>query len=364
MRRQIALAAALAAPLLAAPASGQVVGEWKFRLEEAQSVTLAVTRDPSNPGILIGEGTIDGRRLVFVGEFRNLKWVGTWYWYGPGSRRLPGLRTCAAPVAPRPGTPGYGTRTTHTGGFEFTFNAAEDRITGSWKSACSGADGRAESGLPVAFLARRMNTYAAAPPTTTYRPAAVSTGSSGASPAPLDPRLAGEERVDDSPCTARFGLRLSATGRSAGPATVFSARYRLRPCMTSAGKWVQVDMLSPEGKRPIRLVLQGLSVRGIVPAGERQELLASPSGRTLQQGLRFVGEPRAGEVISRIGMSGGICSAPVWLAWLDFSDGTRSREPIGLLISACGAQAHPEMLPPRLPEPEDIRPAGEATPRP
>lgn len=356
MRTGLALVAAIAAPLLATPASAQVVGNWKFRLGDEQGVNFTIARHPTNPRILIGEGTIDDRRLVFFGEFRNLKWYGTWYWYGPGSRRLPGLRTCAAPVAPRPGTPGYGTRTTHTGGFEFTFNAAENRITGSWKSACSGPDGRAESGPPVDFLGRRMNTYEAAPPSTEYRPAPVASGTSGTASAPLDPVLAGEEPRDDSPCTNRFGLRLSPSGNSAGPATVFSSRYRLRPCMTNAGKWVQVDLLNPEGKRPVRLVLQGLRITHGFSVDGRQVLMGSQSGRTLQQGLRFIGEPRPGEVISRIGMSGGICSAPVWLAWLDFSDGTRSREPIGMLISACGAQAHPEMLPPRRPEADSPRP--------
>ena len=149
-----------------APAAAQVVGEWQYEAIPGTPSSIRITRDPANPERMIGVGDLNGSLIAFVGEFRNLRWYGTWYWYGPGNFRLRGLRSCASPVLPRPGTPGYGRRTNHTGGFEFTFNAGENQLRGSWKSACSGTDGQAESGQPLDFSASRMNTYtAAAPPT-------------------------------------------------------------------------------------------------------------------------------------------------------------------------------------------------------
>ncbi len=363
MFKRILIAAAGLAALPALPVQAQVVGEWQYEAVPDVPSSIRITRDPAHPERMIGVGDLNGSLIAFVGNFRNLKWYGTWYWYGPVRDRLPGLRTCADFVSPRPGTPGYGQRTKHTGGFELTFNAAENQLVGTWKSACSGPDGRAESSQPIAFSASRMNTYSVAPPpaipfrgTTTANPPSGGTGGK--------PRLVGEAERDDRPCAAIADFRISSSGTAGVPNTVFSTRYRLRPCMTSAGKMVQVDLLNPEGKRPIRLVMQGLRINYVEETVARNTIMAIPTGITNLQGLRFIGEPRAGEVIGRIPMSGRICSAPLWLVWLDFSDGTRSREPIGTVLSVCGINAHPEMVPPSM-RPRagtGARPAGELRP--
>lgn len=342
MLKRILIAGAGLAALHAAPAAAQVVGEWQYTILPDTPSSFRITRDPAHPQRMTAVGDLGGHLIAFVGEFRNLKWYGTWYWYGPGSVRLPGLRTCAALVSPRPGAPGYGRRTAHTGGFEFTFNAAENTIRGSWKSACSGPDGRAESSQPIEFTANRMNTYVATPPTARLGNASVSTTPSSTGGG--EPRPLGEGAADDRPCAQIGRFKISSSGSGSAPDTVFSARYQIRPCLTSAAKKVQVDLLNPEGKRPIRLVLQGLRVNQQV-AGLRPVIMAIPTGATYQQGLPFIGEPRAGQAIMNIPMAGRICSAPMWLAWLDFSDGTRSREPIGTLVSVCGIAAHPEMYP-------------------
>lgn len=362
MKRSVLTAAAIAA-FPAAPAAAQVVGEWQYEAIPGTPSSIRITRDPANPERMIGVGDLNGSLIAFVGEFRNLRWYGTWYWYGPGNFRLRGLRSCASPVLPRPGTPGYGRRTNHTGGFEFTFNAGENQLRGSWKSACSAPDGRAESSLPIAFSATRMNTYSvAAPPAIQFRGTTTDTPRSGGGES--EPRLLGEAERDDRPCTAFADFRISGSGTAGIPNTVFSSRYRLRPCMTSAAKMVQVDLLNPEGKRPIRLVMQGLRINYVDGTVARSTIMAIPTGVTNLQGLRFIGEPRAGQVIGRIPMSGRICSAPAWLVWLDFSDGTRSREPIGTVLSVCGIRAHPELVPPSM-RPRTgtgARPAGELRP--
>lgn len=342
MLKPVLIAAAGLAAIGASPATAQVVGEWQYEALPDTPSSFRITRDPAHPERMTGMGDLGGHLMVFVGEFRNLKWYGTWYWYGPGSVRLPNLRTCAEPVAPRPGTPGYGRRTKHTGGFEFTFNAAENMINGSWKSACTGDDGHAGSSRPIAFTATRMNTLVAAAPTARFDGAPVSNSPSGATGS--EPRLLGETPPDDRPCAQIGRFKISASGSGSAPDTVFSSRYQIRPCLTSAAKKVQVDLLNPEGKRPVRLVLQGLRVNQQVTA-PRPVIMAVPTGVTYQQGLPFIGEPRAGQAIMNIAMAGRICSAPLWLAWLDFSDGTRSREPIGALVSVCGIEAHPEMYP-------------------
>jgi hypothetical protein len=361
MLKRIMIAGAGLAALQATPSAAQVVGKWQYELFPGEPTSFRISRDPAHPELMYATGYLHGSLIAFVGEFRNLKWYGTWYWYGPGSVRLPGLRTCAAAVTPRPGTPGYGQRTTHTGGFEFTFNAAENQIRGSWKSACSGPDGRAESGQPIDFSAMRMNTYTATAPTARLGNTSIST-----TPAPStggdEPRLLGEVPPDDRPCAQIARFKISTSGSGSAPDTLFSARYQLRPCLTSAAKKVQVDLLNPEGKRPIRLVLQGLRVSQQV-TGPRPVIVASPTGVTYQQGLPFIGEPRAGQAIMNIPMAGRICAAPMWQVWLDFSDGTRSREPIGALLSVCGMQAHPELMPARSggdgPRPVgELRPAG------
>lgn len=354
MLKRILIAGAGLAALLASPAAAQVVGEWQYELFPGEPASFRITRDPAHPERMYATGDLHGNLIAFVGEYRNLRWYGTWYWYGPGSVRLPGLRTCAAAVAPRPGTPGYGQRTTHTGGFEFTFNAAENTIRGSWKSACSGPDGRAESGAPLDFSASRMNTYTAATPTARLG-GAVTPGTGATSGG--EPTLAGMDDRNDQPCTEAARIKISASGSGSAPDTAFSTRYRIRPCLTTAGKKIQVDMPNPEGKRPIRLVLEGL--RLVQQVNDlRPVLVASPTGATHMQGLPFIGEPRAGQAIMNIPMAGRICSAPLWEAWLDFSDGTRSREPIGVIVSVCGMQAHPELMPARSGGGEGIRPAG------
>lgn len=355
MLKRILIAAAGFAALGSSPATAQVVGEWQYEALPDTPSSFRITRDPAHPERMTAVGDLGGHLIAFVGEFRNLKWNGTWYWYAPGGVRLPNLRTCAEAVAPRPMTPGYGQRTKHTGGFEFTFNAAENTIQGSWKSACTGDDGHAGSSRPIAFTARRMNTYSlAGQPTTEYRPQAAGGSSSSSGAVGPKPRLLDEPSAAqrDAPCSSSMAFKVSASGSNGVPDTIFSSRYQLRPCWTNVGKQVQIDLLNPEGKRPIRLVLQALRVTSALTIGGRQTLMAIPTGRTVQLGLPFIGEPRAGQAIMRIGIPGAICSAPVWLARIDFSDGTSSREPIGALVSMCGAQAHPEMLPARLPSPE------------
>ena len=362
--RIMSIGAALLAAMFASPAAAQVVGEWQYEILPDVPSSFRITRDAAHPNRMIATGDLGGHLMVFVGDFRNLKWYGTWYWYGPGSVRLPGLRTCSSPIAPRPGTPGYGRRTMHSGGFEFTLNAAENRMTGSWKSACSGDDGHFESGRPQDFTASRMNTYTAVTPTVPFSPAPSSPPSGD--PAPK-PRLVGEDRgPDDRPCAEIAQFRISPSGSSAAPVTAFSSRYRLRPCLTSAGRKIQLDMPNPEGKRPIRLVFEGLRVHQQTSVAA-PVVSASKTGMTHQQGLPFIGEPRAGQAIMNIVLPGRICSAPMWLAWLDFSDGTRSREPIGVVVSTCGIQAHPELYPASLrggsgvegvPVTEKLTPAG------
>lgn len=359
MMKRILIAGAGLAALQATPAAAQVVGEWQYELFPGEPASFRITRDRAHPERMYATGELHGSLVAFVGEYRNLRWYGTWYWYGPGSVRLPGLRSCAAAIAPRPGTPGYGQRTTHTGGFEFTFNAAENQIHGSWKSACSGPDGRAESGQPLDFSAMRMNTYTmGAPQTRQFNGSATSSGGTTGSG---EPTPVGELARNNEPCADVARFKISGSGSGSAPDTVFSSRYRIRPCMTTAGQKIQIDMPNPEGKRPIRLVFQALRVTQQINS-LRPVLLAIPTGATHQQGLPFIGEPRAGQAIMNIPIAGRLCSAPMWQAWLDFSDGTRSREPIGVVISVCGMRAHPELMPARSSGGEGVRPAGELRP--
>jgi hypothetical protein len=357
MLKRILFSAAGLAGLFASPAQAQVVGEWQYEAIAGTPSSIRITRDRAHPDRMTGVGDLNGSLIVFVGEFRNLKWYGTWYWYGPRNVRLPGLRTCAELVSPRPGTPGYGQQTAHRGGFELTFNAGETQLRGTWKSACSGPDGRTESSLPITFSANRMNTYtAAAPQSVPYVgtvAAAPPVGSPGTRPRPMD-----IAENDDRPCSDIAAFRISGSGTRGVPDTVFSTRYRLRPCMTTAGKTVQIDLLNPEAKRPMRVVLQGLRISSSFESGPRKTIQAIPTGVTFVQGLPFIGEPRAGQVLGRIPMAGRICSAPMWLVWLDFSDGTRSREPIGTLFSVCGLELNRDMVPPAM------RPGGGDGPRP
>ena len=78
---------------LTGPATSQVVGEWRYGLLPDVPSSFRITRDPAHPERMTGVGDLNGHLMVLVGEFHNLKWYGTWYWYGPGSVRLPGLRT-------------------------------------------------------------------------------------------------------------------------------------------------------------------------------------------------------------------------------------------------------------------------------
>lgn len=358
IKRTILVGAGLAS-LGAMPAKAQVVGEWQYELFPGEPASIRITRDRAHPERMYATGELHGSLIAFVGEYRNLRWYGTWYWYGPANARMPSLRACAAAVAPRPGAPGYGQRTTHTGGFEFTFNAAESQIHGSWKSACSGADGRAESGQPIDFSAIRMNTYTtAAPQTRQFDGSSAGTGSAsgGGEPTPV-----GDLDRNEEPCAEVARFKISSNGSGSAPDTVFSNRYRIRPCLTTAGQKIQIDMPNPEGKRPIRVFLQALRMTQQIN-GLRPVLIAIPTGATHQQGLPFIGEPRAGQAIMNIPMAGRICSAPLWEAWLDFSDGTRSREPIGAIVSVCGMRAHPELMPARSSGGEGARPAGELRP--
>jgi hypothetical protein len=66
---------------------------------------------------------------------------------------------------------------------------------------------------------------------------------------------------------------------------------------------------------------------------------------TYAQGLPFAGDPRPGSSIMNLTMSGRFCNSAFWVAYLDFSDGSQS-EPVGMLVSKCGARLHPEQLPP------------------
>lgn len=360
MFKKFAIAALSNALFLASPAPAQVVGEWQYQAFDFPS-SIRITRDPADPRKMTGVGDLGGHLVVFTGTFVNLTWHGSWFWWGDGAAPPPGIFGCRYKSYAPVGVPGPSSRTATYGAFEFRFNAAENKLDGWWATKCRNTAANARVPGKVAFSANRLATLVAATPSVPYRPAAPR-GSGGTALDPV-PRLVGERPFGDGPCSDQLSLRMSAQGRLSDPAVAFSSRYRLRPCMTSAGKWVQVDFLNPEGKRPIRLVLQGLRVNAGTSAGERQVLAVAPTGRTLQLGLRFVGEPRSGQVISRIGMPGGICAAPLWLVWLDFSDGTRSREPIGTVISACGVQLHPEMVPPRSPAPESPEPVTGVTPR-
>lgn len=343
MFKSILLAGAALAVPNATPAAAQIVGEWQYQAIADSPASFRVTRDPANPRKMTAVGDLGGHLVVFEGTFVNLTWSGNWYWWGDGATPPSGIYGCRYPTfAASSHAPPR--RTATYGAFEFRLNAAETAMTGWWATKCLRTPENARVPGKISFSATRMNTYTAAAPCgarmAQRTPVPTPRGSPGS-----PPRLLGEDPMDDSACATRARIKLSATGSAAVPDTVFSARYRLRPCLTSVARSVQIDFLNPEGKRPMRLRLEGLRIHQAVGTAPNQTILASPTGAVHQQGLRFIGEPHAGQVMGNIALPGRICAAPFWLAWLDFSDGTRSNEPIGIVGSVCGIELHRDMLP-------------------
>lgn len=342
MIKRLAICAAALSALAAAPASAQVVGEWKVRLDDDQTVTFTTMRDASRPYGMVGIGEAGGYPIVFVGQFRNLQWTGYWYWYGPRASTLGGHPGCPRPAVPTPGRSVPTTPADHYGGFNFDLNVAENQMGGSWKTVCSlhGNRGRTFGPFPVAIRRTATGTEPPAPP-----PAPGSTASK--------PRLLGEAEAIQG-CAQRIAFKISTSGTSGVASTVFSSRYRLQPCVSDVVRTVKVEVVSPEGRRPSRLRLEGLRVN-YVQGSTRPVMMMIPTGRTDRRPLAFAGEPRAGQLITSEMMSGAFCAAPAWLTWLEFSDGTTSREPVGVVFSQCGIRAHPEMVPPELRETERVR---------
>lgn len=359
-RAAVAVVASVGYLLAAAPATAQVVGEWQYEAYDFPS-SIRITRDRADPRKMTGVGDLGGHLVVFTGTYSNLRWHGLWFWWGAGDSPPRGIWGCRYPSSAPPGSPGPNTRTSTYGSFDFSFNAAENKLDGWWKTDCRMTPANARRPGPVTFSAFRMNTLVAAPQSTPF-----TGGATSANPTRDDrPTLMGEEVLSDRPCSQNARIKISADGSSSVPDTVFSTRYQMRPCVVDMTSKVQIDFLNPEGKRPIRLRLERLRLNSAEGEAPGQVITAVPIGGTLQEGLRFAGVPRAGQSIMNISFGGRICAAPLWLAWLDFSDGTRSSEPIGIVLSMCGVRLHPELLPPRArpSSPEGIRLPSSVKPR-
>ncbi len=274
--------------------------------------------------------------VVMEGEYRNLRWKGR-YWVMTSRDHKPHGSMC---LGSRPTLYTAADDSYDYGIFDVTFNAAENSFTGTRQWQCRYPDGRTRTGPIEIFSGTRSGITTAMQPTLAVPTAPIV-------PNPASAGSPDSWLPDRRNCDEMRGLVIRVDGRDI-PTT---SRYVIRPCTLDAltGDKFQIDMPNPEGKRPMRLALRGFNLNDIQPDPETRNLILT--GRftpdTYAQGLPFAGDPRPGSSIMNLTMSGRFCNSAFWIAYLDFSDGSQS-EPIGALLSKCGARLHPEQLPPLL----------------
>lgn len=283
----------------------------------------------------------DAGPLAFVemqGQFQNLRWQGQYWVMGAEDSHRPNGRRC---VATRPNGYGTGDGAYDYGEFDITFNAAENSFTGQRRWVCRDPEGRTRRGAWEPYTGTRKGLAVVGQPSAPAPTATVdttpTTPPAGAGESPSMP-------VNDCASMERFVLLIDGQRYRKTP------RYGIRPCKLDAAQAdkFQVDLINPEGKRPTRVYLRSVRITGSISIDRATGELTVParfSGHSASVNLPFVGEPRAGSVVLNRMMPGSFCSSAFWLAWLDFSDGTRS-EPVATMISECGARAHPEEMPP------------------
>jgi len=279
----------------------------------------------------------DVGELAFVqmqGEYRNLKWKGEYWVMGARDHRPHGsICLGSRPNGFTPVDDSY-----DYGIFDVTFNAAENSFTGTRQWQCKYPDGRTRQGPVETFNGTRSGITAAMRPTRAVPNGPVSSdpGTGGTPTTPFP------ERQD---CDELRGFIIRADGREIAS----SPRYFVRPCTIDAlsGEKFQIDIINPEGKRPMRLALRGFRLDSLLPNPVSRAITLSGrfTSDTYVQGLPFTGDPARGSAIMNQTMSGRFCNSAIWIAYLDFSDGTQS-EPMGALLSKCGARLHPDQLPP------------------
>lgn len=281
------------------------------------------------------------------GQYQNLRWQGQYWVMGAEDSHRPNGGRC---VGTRPNGYVVGDDAYEYGEFDVTFNAAENSFNGQRRWICRDPEGRTRRGAWEPYTGTRKG-YAVATPATARAP----TATVDTTPTPPPAGTGGAPPVPSDDCPAMERLVVLADGQRYRK----TPRYAIRPCKLDAleGDKFQVDLTDPEGKRPTRVYARAFRITGALSVHRSTRELTIParfSGYTVSASLPFVGEPRAGSAIFNRTMPGAFCNSAFWLAWLDFSDGSRS-DPIAVLMSECGARLHPEEVPAGSPGSEIIR---------